>query len=432
MKPHEYVANAKSADTKAPLLRASIPELLAADLQKSGHNVENLLAKIGQIDYAQFLVSHLQPRLPAELRDLIDQGIMAFGEVSDPTPNAYVKKLDDEGYAIIFHSGLRDFIYRVARVLATRFTPHPCDNEAESAVSPVSETARLVADVFWWFQETGQAFGPEYPISPDQIKIASWLALEAETFLLAHEIGHVIDDASAHGNPAFEKFDVLIPSHHRDEYAADAFGLALVLELHNQEAERNAFQTQIIYAGAEFTLQIYGVLERLGLKFADSHPAATARLEVIRSEMRKRYDSDVSWNSLISLSSAIDEIFRLITGIIENPREHENFYEQQAHQIMSDLDQLMTKCIGGLVPDYFSFYNEAGQIFARGYSHAVLERAAHIAAEFFDIREGARYRSVGRREAESRFQKFKLLLGFIDHMCEPARSLFLAAFDAQS
>ena len=84
-----------------------------------------------------------------------------------------------------------------------------------------------------------------------------------------------------------------------------------------------------------------------------------------------------------------------------------------------------------MVPNYLGFYKDAGQIFGRGYSHKMLERVAHVAADFFaDVRRFEKDRQPSEDESWIRFQKFKLLLAYIEqYMNEPARSLFLEALE---
>lgn len=74
--------------------------------------------------------------------------------------------------------------------------------------------------------------------------------------------------------------------------------------------------------------------------------------------------------------------------ILIDPKEYMTFFDHQAKDILSELDQLLDKCTGGMIPDYVSFYSAAGKIFGRGYSHKMLERIAQVIFDFFsDIRE---------------------------------------------
>jgi hypothetical protein len=215
---------------------------------------------------------------------------------------------------------------------------------------------------------------------------------------------------------------------HKQEYAADAIGLALAMELHNVDAQRDSFRTPLIYAGVEFALQVYRVLEDLDFQFDNSHPTAEARLSFIRSEMKKRCNPD-SWNVLTSVSTGIDNVFDGITKILKDPTEHDEYYRRQADEFMLELDQLLSQCTGGMVTNYAEFYEKAGRIFERGYPHKMLERVAEVAGDFFaTLQDVTPQDERSKNEVWIRFQKFKLLLAFVDQFVnEPARSLFAEA-----
>jgi hypothetical protein len=78
------------------------------------------------------------------------------------------------------------------------------------------------------------------------------------------------------------------------------------------------------------------------------------------------------------------------------------------------------------VPDYVIFSKELASIFDVGYPHEILDKAATIALEFFNITQ----RTIRQEREESwvKFQKFKLLFAFArEHMPEPARPAPVAA-----
>lgn len=428
MTPSEYIASIKAKDPPTTVDESRLPDWLKKQWVESGQDIVELLASANQYDWAKYLLDHIKPRIHPALVSLLDSDLVASGTIGNPSPDAYVKKLDT-GYAIVFHEGLKDFVYRVARVIATRF--HTKDTKDDpSSGDDFQETARLIAEVFWWFQETGRAFGPLYPIDENQIRIANLLAMEAETFLVAHEIGHIIADGIDTESPILVDLPDEISPSHCDEFTADVLGLQLVLELHNENAKRDAFNTPLQYAAIEFPLQIYRALQELGFDFHDSHPAAGLRIYCIRNEMQRRCADDASWNSLFGLARAIDSMFTQIIQIITEPGEHADFFKRAANSVMSDLDQALDKCTGGVVPNYAEFYPLAAEIFDRGYSHIMLERVAQVAADFF---ADARSKEKGESKTDAalcvRFQKFKLLFGYVhQHLNEPARSIFVEAF----
>lgn len=432
MTPKEYIRSLQEAKPRRSITPADLPEVVRSEIERTGKSIDEYVEEINRTDYAEYLLSLLKPRLPDQMFELFEEGFIAVGEVNDRNPNAYVKSVDREGYAIIFHTGLKDFIYRVARILSTRFTPAGTQDDSRWVVPNMAETARLIAEVFWWFQETSGAFGPQYAIEPNQVKIANLLSLEAEKFLLGHEIGHAFDMALDHNHPLFSKTSSTLPMKFREEHVADLFALSFSMELYNPNAKRDDFLTPLIYAGVEFAIQIYRALECLGFEFEGTHPSATQRLQYIRSHMKERCGSEDTWKGLTILSGGIDSMFEAILEILIDPKEHLVFFDQQAKDILSELDQLLESCTGGMVPDYGTFYSAAGKIFGRGYSHKMLERVAQVVFDFFsDVREHEKTKNSPNHEGWVHFQKFKLLLAFIDQfMTEPARAVFLQVFEA--
>jgi hypothetical protein len=203
------------------------------------------------------------------------------------------------------------------------------------------------------------------------------------------------------------------------------------MELYNPSAKRDGFLSPLIYAGVEFAIQIYRALDRLGFEFENTHPLAGQRLQYIRSHMKERCSSEETWKDLTVLSMGIDTMFEAILEILIDPKENVAFFDHQAKAVLSELDQLLEGCTGGMVPDYATFYSAAGKIFGRGYSHKMLEKVAQVVFDFFgDVRE---YDNTGRspnRESWVHFQKYKLLWAFVDQfMTEPARSVFLQLFE---
>jgi hypothetical protein len=228
MTPKEYIRSLQETRPRSSISSTDLPELARSQIELSGHSVDEYVEKINKTDFAEYLLSLLKPRLLVHLVELFEEGFMAVGEINDPNPNASVKLIDCEGYAIVFHTGLRDFIYRVARILSTRFAPTESQDHLGEVVPNIAETARLIAEVFWWFQETGCAFGPQYTIEPSQARIANLLSLEAEKFLLGHEIGHAFDMALDHNHPFFSEISSALPIEFREEHVADLFALSLL------------------------------------------------------------------------------------------------------------------------------------------------------------------------------------------------------------
>ncbi|NPX94440.1 hypothetical protein DZ977_005960 [Pseudomonas aeruginosa] len=422
MTPKEYVLSRKVSAKRRIYTKEDIAPAIVAACQAAGLELSDLLLELNEKDWAEFLVSYLKPRLHPVLISLLESDSVAIGALDDPLPDASITKLEG-GYAILFSTGMREFVYRLARIMATRFSI-----ASEAVEVELHETARLVAEVFWWFKETNIAHGPHYAIDDAQRLAANKLAMEAEAFLLCHEVGHIASDTPGMLEELSNDMQGVSLAAHRDEFVADFFGSMFVLGAKEDELSSNALDLQFRYAGIEFVLQIYQCLEKIGMDFSDSHPPAGERLAFIRNAIRRRCADGESWLALSSIASGIESIFDQILIILDSPQEHAQYYERKATELLHDLNRALDECSGGSVPDYVSFHPRAGEIFARGYPEVVIERVSKVAADFFaDVfaqeEEGTGY----GREQWVRLQQFKLLLSFVRDMHEGAvKARFLA------
>ncbi|MGE8147550.1 hypothetical protein ACQKP7_20525 [Pseudomonas frederiksbergensis] len=385
--------------------------------------MSDLLEEINENDWAGFLVSYLKPRLDPVLISLLESDTVAIGAIESPFPNACITKLDN-GYAILFSTGLREFVYRLARVIATRFSI--ATQEVEIGLH---ETARLVAEVFWWYQETNVAYGPDYSINDAQKQVANTLAMEAEAFLLCHEIGHIASDTPGILEELSGDMQGVDLAAHLDEFVADFFGAMFVLgSREDSESPDNAIKLQFRYAGIEFMLQIYQCLEKVGMSFSDSHPPAAERLAYIRNAIRIRCADNESWLGLSTIAGGIEGIFNNILAILDSPKEHALYFERKAAELLDDLNCALSECSGDMVPDYVNFHPRAAEIFARGYPESVIKRVAQVAADFFADVYSEEMGDVNDSGRWVRFQQFKLLLSFFHEMPEGAvRACFMAS-----
>jgi hypothetical protein len=424
MTPKEYVASRKASASRRVYTEKDIASTVATTWQAAGLKFSDLLEELNEKDWAEFLVSYLKPRFHPALISLLESDTVAIGTIDNPFPDASITRLEN-GYAILFSTGIREFVYRLARIIATRFSI------ADQSVGvELHETARLVAEVFWWFQETNVAHGPDYAINDAQMRVANNLAMEAEAFLLCHEIGHIASDTPGMLEELSDDMQGVDLAAHLDEFIADFFGSMFVLGAREDDhSSANAIDLQFRYAGIEFVLQIYQCLEKIGMDFSDSHPPAAERLAYIRNAIRRRCADNESWLGLSTIACGIEGIFDKILAILDSPQEHAQYYERKAAELLDDLNRALDDCSGGMVPDYANFRPCAGEIFARGYPESVIKRVAQVAADFFadvyaEDQEGTGYGS----EQWVHFQQFKLLLSFVRDMHEGAvRARFMAA-----
>jgi hypothetical protein len=412
--PGEYIAAQKRKHPSQPITLEMVEQALAGQIG-DGMDASAVLEEVSNSDYVQRLLKIIWARLPENVRAFIDSGDIAVGELDEPTFDARSIPLA-RGHAIIIHRGTHQFVYRIARILSTRFVPDGADDPALT----FEDTARLLAEAFWWYVESGRAFGPEYPVTIEQRHIASRLTLEAMAFVLCHEIGHAVADREA---PLGHKEEIEA-SPHLDEHGADVLGAAWALGLPSRNEPQEPMEMAMRYAGIEFVLQVWAMLEQLGCDFADTHPAARDRLALIRQTLRERCDGR-TFEALTAMARGTEGLFQRIAELLEDPSEHQSFFEAQAAAVVAELNTLLDRCATIPVPDYFTFFAEAGAVFGRGYPEHLLERIATAAGEFLSDAETDEPWST---ERVLRFHKFKLLFAYVSqHLNEPARSIFGAA-----
>lgn len=267
----------------------------------------------------------LMPRVPKILGKCFDTGYFALGIIFDLTPNAYNEPVDRRGWAITFNVGLIELIYSTARALSTRvrLTARTSDNPT------FEKTVRLLQEIFRGFRETQTVVSTEFPLERHQIEWAARLALEAELFLVAHELGHVVRRhfdlvlprlrARADADTA-EILDNLALQDHC-EYDADEIGFLLALGVLGLDGIGDELATSERYRGAEFALQIFRALESAGVRFEDTHPPAGDRLAKVRSWFhaycengRQRYVNNLGFLVLLVFERVLAEV-----GVVVDP-----------------------------------------------------------------------------------------------------------------
>jgi len=426
MTPQKFIESLQKNTNKSNIDKKQLNQTLINEIEKLGISLDEYIEQVNNKDWAFNLFEMLGPLLPNEVTKILNSSNVAVGTVTNSSPSIYVKELDS-GFAIVFHSGLKDFIYRVSRIISTRFeSTNSCsfkDNKND-----LKHVARHIAEVFWWMKATGTAFGPEYNINSEQQKLAGYIAMESEIFFMAHEVGHIIYGSENSSEAYAEIFNDDIPLIHKEEHIADIFAMTTVMGLFKTDKQNDLFTSQLKYASIEFTLQIFRILESLNIISNNSHPSSKNRLTKIRERM-KQFCTEEVWNNISVIALGIEKLFDEIETICHDPKELSSYYEKEADVLANTLDQLLDKCVGNVTPDYHSFYSEAGKLFSVGYPQKFIEHIANISAKFYQeilISETSEYKP--NKDSLLLFQKYKLLLGYTrDYMNEPAKTIFAKA-----
>lgn len=361
--------------------------------------------------------------LPPVAQQLIQNGALVVGEVGVSTPGVYVNLLGNEQFAIVLHSGLFAFLYRIARPLASAVF-----RIREDAGGGIDEIhfARVIAEVFWWLDCTGESVGPEYPITAENMRLANILAMRAERFLLAHEIGHVLV-AMTPPNPLLGlALDDATEEHMADMLALD-ISLAACLSA-GEEADPTWLM--LTYAGAELALQIWGTLERIGHHLSKGvHPPSAERIAWMRNRLRRQCDSDESFEATVMAAKVIERLFNEAGDIICRAKDHSAIYDAEASALIRDFTALLERCSCDPVPDYSTFYIEAPALLGRGYPEDIFNRVIAVVANRFKAVIAQELGAGGNGNDPIKFKQYKLLRGLTDHLPEPVRALYSFALE---
>lgn len=363
------------------------------------------------VDRATLLLSTLKAALPDDLIRKIDAGDIAVGEIGATAPGAFVERIDPEGYLIEMNSGLFEFIYRMARPVAAAVF-RTMDGATQGIER--SALARILAEIMWWHERLGTSFGPAYEVTRDHISLANRLAINAELFLLAHELGHV----HAAEDPTWQKAHLSAAQlATAEEHVADGFALQILLgSFQSAGNETDGFSLGMLYAGAEFALQMWRLFDLLNLAFVDGvHPSSNDRIQTLRSYLGKLVDKETHDNITV-IARLIEGLFDEVAEILNAPRE-DDIYEREATQLLAGFERLLDQCAGQAIPDYVTFYPAAIELLSNGYPESFLRDVfARIAREFAQVGIEPVAESVDQHTLLVRFNKYKLLFGLIDEL----------------
>jgi len=143
-------------------------------------------------EYGEYLYSKLKANLPQSISDLFSMDKAVVGQLGIPTPDAYTKRIGDNGYAIIIHSGLPRFIYEVSRIIFANSNIWHNGGIIQKATASKEESIEIISSIYFEFMKKGKVgIKDDYQISREQVNWASDNATRAEMFVLAHEIGHI-------------------------------------------------------------------------------------------------------------------------------------------------------------------------------------------------------------------------------------------------
>jgi hypothetical protein len=409
-------------------------ELLARYFDPAELEKRNLESKG---DISQCLLELLKPRLPKIVVDLLDSKRVAIGLVDDPTPNAHLITLDC-GHAIVINNGLVEFIYRVTRALSTKFIS---PGDSEEKVFPIEETSRVIFEIFDWYvgswQRIGKehAAGPNYSVSRTQVILANNLALEAECFFLAHEMGHLLCELSSVSSLNISS---LKDPDEDEETFADKFAFWALMSAWGKPASDN-YHPDLAFAGAFVALRMFESLHRYSerayqTKFAGPHPdAGRRRVNLLNWAWELCGGHTGVFGRVTRLASLIDFTLGAVDGVLDRP-EFENYYMESAGAVISELESLLDEWVADEHSlNCTAFRKRAHALIDRGYPTLLMSRVAQEIVEplkagaSMSDEEFAALPECEVTEGRRKVKKMMLLYSLVDDLREPYQSLWLQA-----
>jgi hypothetical protein len=256
-------------------------------------------ASVGGADRAIQIFGVLAPHLPMALRDSVANGAVAIGEIGRNIPGIQTIPIAGNEAIIEFNSGMMDFVYAVVRTLTgswVRVTRQGAQNEPAASLTTVAHDAAVLFRQWkWpnrWIWAVRRIKYPRFAITEKVQGRAEEVAKCVESFLLAHELGHVAIDLG-----------LLPPSTENVELRADAVGCGLMfsLGLHDVDLADG-------YGAAVLATRICVALEDLGIRFDGSYPKCeTTRLESLKEVAKSHCPSIQYFHEISRIAGAYED-----------------------------------------------------------------------------------------------------------------------------
>jgi hypothetical protein len=354
----------------------------------------------------------LEPCLPAGIRKAFADGRAVIGEVGIAQPAAFAEPLRD-GYVIEVFTGLPDFFYSISRAMHSQAQFQFGETSPQAQVmAQIDQTVAAIEEIFRIFQKTEKIAKPaNYPISQDQLEMASTLSTHAEAFVVAHEIGHLQIWEREPNAPRESSLQI--------ERLADEIAVQFVLGLYcNEPVPRK----RMVYAGAEFAVRVFAGLEHLGKYFGqDTHPLPTRRLESIRAAARELCGSHREYVRLIRLATMYDQFLEDMERRIAGPARAEFVVGPDPERLLSFIGAQIEECARSGITEQF-----AVEVLTSGFEtppRDAVVQAAVEAANLFLVEGSADDPALAAAEA-AQFVKIA------EQLPEPWRTIFDQAIQA--
>jgi len=239
-------------------------------------------------DVCDVLTANLIGALPPEHRRMLEQ--IPVGILPTKNPNAVVVAVPSGGQVIAIDYGLMSLLIILNKILLCRLTSLGFEPSLEIRVA-----ARMSSDAVNSFFD-GWTKTPRWPIAPKRMLVASSLSNVQASFVIGHELGHVL---LGHLGPSPQanivsdnnlNVDTFSFTHlQQQELSADERGAELVFEHFSRTYDPIFGSTEPVYAqaGVDILFTYFLFMQDIRGMPSDTHTHPSP--EVRRTALRDRY-----------------------------------------------------------------------------------------------------------------------------------------------
>lgn len=260
--------------------------------------------------------------MPAALALKMREGKLALGEVGLAEPTACMRDLGGGHFVVEINSATFELLDLVSDALFGFTTLHGPDGATPAALTH-EQLVKYIANIF--LDQKGGRFrtAADYRAAASGLprpQIAEALAVHAMVFVLAHELGHVLDSASG--------LRAALPDPPRQwtasETYADWAGVVMTLA---------KWPDRMVYAGIVLAVRVYLYLERLGQRFSGPHPPLDVRFGLVKAMARSLFAHEIQFTMISTIAASYDE---LLEGV-------ENYLARRDHATAQDAERVRVR-----------------------------------------------------------------------------------------
>jgi hypothetical protein len=299
------LAAAYQQGVKDPAFAEIVRERAAA----GGHDVGQIFGSFGLDTVVAGIAEKLVTSLAPAHRDRLNQQV-AIGGLDDAAVNAACLKSPDGVFAIVVNYGLMMFLHKYTKLMHAALYPRTvvhC-NRADPSRLDGPDYFGFATETAGYARQTGQVAGATVAFDGEMTALTAFQVDLAETFVLAHEIGHFmsghLDDDENYISIVSDGSMLLFAERpdHRREFEADEYGFEL---LRRSEPEMPPDVLAIVILAVFQALAIVG-----GDRSSESHPAPSLRaLKII--------DQAFTPNSAEHIREWVEEGAKTRLGLVE-------------------------------------------------------------------------------------------------------------------